>query len=161
MAQNFKIKLFFFLLQQIVSTTDDPKMAEVFVENWISQYGVPLELHTDRRRNFESNLFLEMCKLVRINKTRTATLHAQSDGMMEIFNKTLLQYLSKVAAEHQEDWDPYIPLFMLAYRSSIHESTNHTPAMVISGHELRLPCDLEFGTLYKEQILLNEFVMKT
>ena len=36
-------------------------------------------------------------------------------------------------------------MFLLAYRSSIHESTKETPAKVVFGRELRLPCDLEFG----------------
>ncbi len=60
-----------------VLTIDALEIAKVFVENWISHYGVPLELHTDQGRNFESNLFAEMCKLLNINKTRTTALHQQ------------------------------------------------------------------------------------
>ncbi len=91
------------------------KIAKVFVENWILHCGVPLELHTDQGRNFKSNLFAEMCKLLKINKIRTTALHPQSDGMVERFNRTFLQHLSKVVDEHQEEWDHYIPLFILAY----------------------------------------------
>ncbi len=127
-----------------VPTIDAPEIIKVFVENWISYYSVPLELHTDQGRNFKSNLFGEMCKLLKINKTRTTTLYPQSDGMVKRFNRTLSQHLFKVVDEHQEEWDHYIPLFMLAYRSAIHESTHHTPAKVIFDHdELRLPCNLE------------------
>ncbi len=98
----------------------------------ISHYGAPLELHKDQGKNFESNLFLEMCKLLKIHKTRTTALYTQSDGKVERFNRTLLQHLSKVVNEQQEDLDHYIPLFMLAYRSLIHESTH--AANAIFGH---------------------------
>ncbi len=85
-------------------------------------------------------------------------LHSQSDGMVEGFNRTFLQHLFKVVGEHQEDWDPYIPLFMLAYQSSIHESTHRTSAKVVFGHELRLPYDLKFGTPPDKLMPISEFV---
>ncbi len=121
---------------------------KIFVENFISHCGVLLELNTDQGRNFDLNLFVEMCKLLRINKCRTTALHPQLNGKVERFNRTLLQHLSKVVDEHQEDWDHYFALFTLAYQSSVHESTYHTPTKVILGHELRLPCDLEFDRIW-------------
>ncbi|KAJ8949233.1 hypothetical protein NQ318_022745 [Aromia moschata] len=39
----------------------------------------------------------------------------------------------------------FLHLFLLAYWSSIHETTGQTPASIVMGHELRLPCDLKFG----------------
>ncbi|KAJ8952823.1 hypothetical protein NQ318_008144 [Aromia moschata] len=39
----------------------------------------------------------------------------------------------------------FLHLFLLAYRSSIHETTGQTPASIVRGRELRLPCDLKFG----------------
>ena len=59
--------------------------------------------------------------------------------------RTLLQYLSLYIANNQKDWDQWIPLFLLAYRSSRHETTQHTPSLVLMGHELRLPLDLWRG----------------
>ncbi len=143
-----------------VPTTDAPERAKVLLENCISHYRAPLEFHTDQRKNFESNLFSEMRKQQKINKTRATVLHPQSDGMVERFNRTILQNLSKFVNEHQEDWDHYIPLFMLAYRSLIHESTNHTRAKAIFGNEIRLSCDLEFGTSPEKPTPINKFVME-
>ncbi|KAJ8934594.1 hypothetical protein NQ318_006416 [Aromia moschata] len=39
----------------------------------------------------------------------------------------------------------FLHLFLLAYRSSVHETTGQTPASIVMGRELRLPCDLKFG----------------
>jgi len=44
---------------------------EIFVNQVISRFGVPLELYTDQGRNFDSRLFLELSLLLRIKKTRT------------------------------------------------------------------------------------------
>ena len=133
-------------------------VAKVLVEEWIARFGVPLELHTDQGRNFESRLFQEMCKLLGIKKTRTTPSRPQSDGMVERFNLTVDQFLSKVVSSNQEDWDCYLPYFLLAYRSSIHESTRQTPARVMFGHELRLPCDLEFGAVPDKPLPVEEYV---
>lgn len=121
-------------------------VARVLVDNLVCRFGVPLELHSDQGRNFESNIFQELCRLLGIHKTRTTALHPQSDGMVERFNRTIEEYLSKVVERHQKDWDRHIPLLLLAYRASIHETTGQTPAKVVLGRDLRLPRDLVFGT---------------
>ena len=45
----------------------------------------------------------------------------------------------------QIDWDVHLPMAMLAYRSSIHESTGYSPSMMMLGREAELPADLLFG----------------
>jgi len=68
-------------------------VATALVENWISRFGVPLELHSDQGSNFESQVFGEVAKLLGLRKTRTTPLHPQSDGMVERFNKTTNKFL--------------------------------------------------------------------
>ena len=133
-------------------------IVEVLFNNVFSRFGVPLELHSDQGRNFESKLFQKLCDLLGINKTRTTPLHPQSDGMVERFNRTLEEHLSKVVDVHQKDWDQHIPSFLLAYRSAIHDTTGFTPARVLFGRELRLPCDLKFGTPNEEHVEINDYV---
>nr|WPV71156.1 MAG: replicase [Ips erranti-like virus 3] len=120
-------------------------VAEVLVDNFFCRFGVPRELHSDQGRNFESAVFTEVCDRLGIKKTRTTPLHPQSDGMVERFNRTLDNYLRTVVDNNQTDWDQHIPLFLMAYRSAVHDSTGKTPASVVFGRELRLPMDLLFG----------------
>ncbi|GFX47569.1 retrovirus-related Pol polyprotein from transposon 412 [Trichonephila clavipes] len=46
---------------------------------------------------------------------------------------------------NQQDWDQKVPLFLLAYRSAVHETTGYSPSQMLFGRDLRLPCDLLFG----------------
>ena len=64
-------------------------VAEALVNNFVYRFGVPLIIHSDQGRNFESQVFTEMCRLLGVKKTRTTPLHPQSDGMVERFNRTI------------------------------------------------------------------------
>lgn len=132
-------------------------VARVVTDNWISRFGVPLELHSDQGRNFESRVFRKVCELLGIRKTRTTPLHPQSDGMVERFNGTMECHLAKVVQSNQRDWDRRLPLFLLAYRGAIHEATGQTPARVVFGKELRLPADLMFGSPTEESSTVEDY----
>ena len=41
--------------------------------------------------------------------------------------QTIEDMLSSFVGTRQKDWDKYIPLIMMAYRSSVHETTGVTP----------------------------------
>jgi hypothetical protein len=80
-----------------------------------------------------------------VSKTGTTPLHPQSDGVVERYIKTADVHIGKVVASHQGDWDEGLPLFLLTYRASTHDTTGLTPARLVFGRELRLPFDLLFG----------------
>jgi len=120
-------------------------VATLFVHNFVCRFGAPDFLHTDQGRNFESTLMSEICKLLGIVKTRTTPYHPQSDGLVERFNHTLLTMLSIVAKDREQDWDLHLPLVMMAYRTSVQESTGATPFSLMFGREARLPIDVMFG----------------
>jgi hypothetical protein len=77
---------------------------------------------------------------------RTTPLHPQSDGIVEWYIKTVEEHLQKVVASNLKDWDAMLPLFLLAYRASMHDTTGFTPASLLFGRELRLPSNLLFRT---------------
>ncbi|GBN71662.1 hypothetical protein AVEN_60421-1 [Araneus ventricosus] len=81
---------------EAISITDQEAspVAEELVRSWISCYGVPMILHSDQGTNFNSALFTELCEHLGILKTRTTALHPESDGMIERFNRTILNHLS-------------------------------------------------------------------
>jgi len=98
-------------------------VANALVTNFFCRFGVPMKLHSDQGRNFKSRLMQEVLERLRVNKTRMTPLHPQSDGMVERYVKTIEEHLRKVVSTHQRDWDERLPIFLLAYRASTHETT--------------------------------------
>ena len=125
-------------------TTDT--VVRQFKDVWITRYGPPTNLHSDQGREFEAHVFQEVCRLLKINKTRTCPYSPQSNGQVERHNRTIGNMLSKVLVElDREDWDSYLQDVMMAYRTTVHASTGYTPAMMHLGREIVVPLDLVYG----------------
>ena len=78
-------------------------------------------------------------QLLEVDKTRTTPFHPQSNAVIERMNKTLQNILAKCVNEERSNWSQQLPYVMMAYRSSVHESTGYTPQFLVFGQELSLP----------------------
>ncbi|KFD60141.1 hypothetical protein M514_27669 [Trichuris suis] len=87
------------------------------------------------------NLF----ELFGIEKTRTTPYHPQSNGLVERFNRTLLDVLRALVSETPGNWDSALPLATMAYNTSVHEATGVTPYFALFGREARVPVDIQYG----------------
>ncbi|KAL5510269.1 hypothetical protein EMCRGX_G005785 [Ephydatia muelleri] len=65
--------------QQLAGPSVSPVMTAVAN----TQKPLPDELHSDRGKQFESNLISEMCALSQIKKSRTTSYHSQGNGLVE------------------------------------------------------------------------------
>ena len=121
-------------------------VAHRLVYDFFARFGLPLTLHSDQGRNFESNLIKEVCKLLEIRKTRSSPYHPASNGMIERFNQTLVNMIASYVDQRQEEWDVHLPLLTAAYRSCEHQATGYSPNYLMLGHENHTPLSLLLGT---------------
>ena len=119
---------------------DAKTVASKLIDRFISVLGVPSELDSDQGSNFESCVFREVCELLGIRKTR----RPQSDGMVKQTCRSIQAMMASYVTQNQKDWDVYLPLLVLAYTSSLHDTTKCTPSKMMLG-ELRQPIDLALG----------------
>ena len=105
-------------------------VAKKLVDEMFCRFSPPEQLHSDQGRQFESDLVKEICELLQIRKTRTTPYHTQCNGMVERFNRTLLDMLSTAVGNHQADWQQHIRKLCLAYNSSVHSSTRFTSVLL-------------------------------
>jgi len=116
-------------------------IARIFVNEVISRHGVPLKLHTNQGRNFESKIFQELMCLLGIKKTRTTlyTLNLTvrlnaSIAQSLIIYPNIFRKIKKIGMNGF--------LCLLACRTSKHESTGATPVELYFARDLRLPLNL-------------------
>ena len=79
--------------------------AEVILNEVIARFGCPYEIHSDQCRNFESQIFAELCRLLEIRKTCTSPGNPKYSGHMERFNKTLIQMIKAYLKGQDREWD--------------------------------------------------------
>lgn len=106
------------------------------------RFGVPKQLLSDRGPEFESTLFTELCRSMGVEKLRTTSFKASTNGAVERFHATINSMLAKVVQEDQRNWDECVPMVLAAYRASRHESTGMSPNFIVFGRENRAPIDL-------------------
>uniref|UniRef100_A0A2S2P9B7 Retrovirus-related Pol polyprotein n=1 Tax=Schizaphis graminum TaxID=13262 RepID=A0A2S2P9B7_SCHGA len=119
-------------------TTDSSTVARAFVECFICIYGIPITILTDCGTNFLSNLFKDVCKLLKIEKTNTTPWHPQSNGYLERSHKTLKAYLRSFV-DKDTNWDTLINYAMFCYNTTVHTSTKFTPYELVFGKKPIIP----------------------
>ena len=134
-------------------------IAKVISDHFVPHHGTPYFIHTDQGPNFESQLFAEVCRLLKIEKTRTTPFHPQSDGQSERMIKTLTTMVAQIC-EEQSDWDSFVQLMAGAYRATPHATTEFSPNFMLYGRELNMPVDLMMGASPEDPSSPVDFVTK-
>ncbi|BHF76143.1 hypothetical protein SprV_0501924100 [Sparganum proliferum] len=120
-----------------ISDTSAENIAMVFLTHWISTFGVPATLTTDRGSQFQSSLFREFTRLLGCAHITTTAYHPASNGLVERLHRQLKSAL--MSQTESATWSVNLPLVLLGIRSSVKEDIQCTAAVLVYGTPLRLP----------------------
>jgi len=59
-------------------------IAKVLVERVFAYFGTPLQILTDQGSNFQSELFVELLKRLKVDQVRTSPYKPSTNGLIEI-----------------------------------------------------------------------------
>jgi hypothetical protein len=124
---------------------DATTVAKVFVEEIILKFGIPQVILTDQGSNFLSNLFANVCKLLRIIRIKTRSFHPQTNRSFERTHRVLVQYLRCYILVDQIDWDLWISYATFVFNTTPYSSTGFTPHELLFGRKPNTP-----GVLQKD-----------
>jgi hypothetical protein len=131
---------------QTITTIKKAKtVARAFVEHLVCVHGAPECLILDQGKEFLNEVLVNINNDLWVHHLKTTAYHPQTDGLMERFNLTLQNMLSMYVAEHQCDWDTYIPYVLAAYHCSVNEATRETPFYLVFSWDHYLPINVSLG----------------
>ena len=97
----------------------------------------PSTLTTDRGRQFQSDLWSSLMKLLGTKHIHTTSYHPIANGLMERFHRQLKSALK--AQQQSKHWVDALPLVLLGCRTAIKEDLSCTAAEFLYGTTFRLP----------------------
>lgn len=104
--------------------------------SWISRFGSPTDIVTDRGAQFESALFQYLGKMTGFKHRRTTAYHPACNGLVERFHR---QLKAAIMCHADSNWVDILPLVLLGIRSSFKEDLQASSAELVYGETLRLP----------------------
>lgn len=111
-------------------------VARAFYSGWIARFGIPLRITTDQGRQFESNLFKNLCRLTGSTHLRTTAYHPQANGMVERLHR---QLKAAIKCHDNARWTETLPTVLLGIRAASREDIEASAAEMVYGEPLRLP----------------------
>ncbi|CAG8699587.1 4004_t:CDS:2, partial [Gigaspora rosea] len=94
--------------------------------------------NAQERNTFFNNLMDEFLKKFTITHHYSTRYHSQTNGLVEHFNKTLCESISKLVTNVRE-WDPLIPSVLFTYQTAKQSTTKIPLFFLVYGREARFP----------------------
>jgi hypothetical protein len=85
--------------------------------------------------NILSELFINVCKLLKIKKLESAAYHPQTNGALQRTKRILVDYLKWYILEDQYDWDKWLPYAIFVFNTTPHTKIGFTPHELLFGRK--------------------------
>ena len=112
-------------------------IAAVLIGSWVSRFGTPAVIISDRGPQFVSQLWTEIAQLLGVELRQTTAYHPQSNGMVERFHCQLKASL--IARLTGSNWANQLPWVLLGIRAAHKDDIEASPAEMVYRTKLHLP----------------------
>ena len=119
---------------------DAKSVVSQLINGWISRFGIPDIITTDRGLQFQSELFSTLTEALGSSHIKTAAYNPRANGLVERFHRQLKDSLRATSTD--DKWYVDLPVILMALRSSIKTDIGLSPAELVYGDKLRLPADI-------------------
>lgn len=114
-------------------------IAKAFVENFVCIHGIPASILTDNGPEFVSEIFSNVCKILKIDKSVSSPYHPQTNGGLEKTHRVIKEMLRHNVDKHAQNWCEHIPFVVFSFNSAVHESTKYQPYELLYGNPVQIP----------------------
>ena len=121
-----------------LADTAADSIVQAFLESWVSRYGIPFTVSSDRGAQFTSEAWRANLNRLGIRVTTTTSYHPQANGMVERFHRSVKNAL-RCAARASSSWTRTLPWVMLGLQNAPRDDTATSTAEVVYGVPQRIP----------------------
>ena len=101
----------------------------------------------DNGRQFDCQGMRDFCKKYGITAKYTSVAHPQSNGQVEVINKTLMDSLKAKVDRLSGKWAEELPGIVWGYRTTRRSTTEESSFRLAFGSEAVLPIELELPNI--------------
>ena len=107
--------------------------------HWVSRFGPPLQMTSDRGAQFTSALWARMSEFLGIRLSATTAYHPQANGLVERMHRRLKEALK--ARLTGPNWYDQLPWVLLGLRTTVKDDLRCSPAELVYGSPIAIPGD--------------------
>ncbi|OBQ32716.1 MAG: hypothetical protein AN484_27720, partial [Aphanizomenon flos-aquae WA102] len=137
-----------------MATTAAADCAKVLLAAWVSRFGVPAVITSDRGAQFTSALWAAVCFTLDIKHQQPTAYHPEANGQVERLHRRLKDALRARGAA--ATWAADLPWVLLGLRAQPREDNNLSPAEEVYGSPIVLPNQFLPG----QDITSEQFISK-
>ena len=101
-------------------------IARFLYQGYISIFGAPARLLSDRGANFMSSVINEMCKIFSVKKLQTMPYHAQTNGLVQRSHQTIMIMIRKLGKDKKANWPGHLAEIVHAYNATCSTMTGYS-----------------------------------
>lgn len=123
------------------------------MKQYVSYFGVPTRLITDKGTSFTSKTFQDFVESYGIKHVQNAVATPRANGQVERFNRTILDALS--ASSHGGDdksWDDHIADVQVGINTTKHKTTCKSPSELLFGFNVTSRTEGKLGEIINETL---------
>ena len=117
-------------------------IADLFFQEIVRLHGMPSTIVSDRDAKFLSHFWRTLWNKLGTKLLFSTTCHPQTDGQMEVVNRTLGTMLRAILKKNLKMWEECLPHVEFAYNRATHSTTKVSPFQVVYGFNPRAPIDI-------------------
>lgn len=123
-----------------LTTADAPSVAKCLIK-LINTYGVFNILQTDRGTPFTAQIIHNLHTALGMCQIFSSAYSPNVNGLVEAFNKTLINIISHYVRENPSKWSNYLQQAAFVYNNTSHSCHNYKPSYLFFGFEPKMPSD--------------------
>ena len=121
-----------------IADTTAETVLQAFLDNWVSRFGIPVTVTSDRGAQFTSEVWRKALTQLGINISATKSYHLQANGIVEHFHWTLKNVL-RCAIRSSKSWTRSLHWAMLGLRNAPKIDTTISTVEVVFRAPQRVP----------------------